>query len=78
MLLTRNEDEWSAMLKRLKKTNGPNPDDFSLPITEDEWKSMMKKMKECGIEESNAMSMIKERKNKFVEACTNHFHLHPK
>ena len=28
----RNEDEWSAMLKRFKKTNGPNPDDFSLPI----------------------------------------------
>ena len=62
------------MLKRLRKTSGPNPVDYNLPITEEEWKSMMKKMKDCGIDEKKAMSMIKERKNKFIEAFQTHFY----
>ena len=69
----RNEEEWLAMLKRLRKTSGPNPVDYNLPITEEEWKSMMKKMKDCGIDEKKAMAMIKERKTKFIEACQTHF-----
>ena len=80
--ICREAQSWQGARGRrqliIPQSNGPNPEDFSLPITEDEWKSMMKKMKKCGIEESKAMSMIKKRKTKSVEACTIHFNLHPK
>ena len=62
------------MLKKLAKTNGPNPEAFSFPITEEEWKSMMKKMKDCGSDGVRAMSI---RKNRFIEACNNHFNSNP-
>ena len=61
------------MLKKLGETGGPNPADYKLPSTSEEWKSMMKMMDDCGIEKEKAMEMIKERKNKFIQACVDYY-----
>ena len=69
----RNGPEWTALIKRVQSSGGPNPDDFSLPTTEVEWDSMLKKLEECGVERAKAIEMMKERRGKFVKACKIYF-----
>ena len=45
----RNGTEWTALLKKIKASGGPDPNDFTLQTTETEWNSMLKKLEECGL-----------------------------
>ena len=69
----RNGAEWTALIKRVRDSGGPNPEDFTLPTTEVEWDSMLKKLEDCGVERAKAIEMMKERRGKFVKACKNYF-----
>ena len=54
---------------RQKKPVEPKPEDFNLPRNKAEWETMLAKMKDCGIEDKKAVEIMRERIQKYENAC---------
>ena len=65
--------DWASLLTRIKSTGGPNPLAYNLPTTEEEWNQMLKKLEECGVDRAKAIEILRERREKFIQACSIHF-----
>ena len=63
----------ASLLTRIKSTGGPNPLAYNLPTTEEEWNQMLKKLEECGVDRAKAIEILRERREKFIQACSIHF-----
>ena len=69
----KNGNEWKTLLMKIKATGGPNLSAFALPTTEKEWNKMLKKLAECGVEREKAVEMLKEQRERFINACEKYF-----
>ena len=57
------------LVKMMHESGGPNPDSFKLPRIEAEWNLLLSKMKECGIDHNKAIEIMREKREKYIEAC---------
>ena len=64
-----SEAEWVSLIKKMQETGGRNPDDSQLPRKESDLIAKLSKMKDCGIDDNKAIEILKERREKYIEAC---------
>ena len=51
--------------KKSKAASRPEPEDYNLPKCQAELVKLLQKMKDCGIDNTKAMEIIKEKKDQF-------------